>query len=101
MLEMASATEDRETFYSPLPGNRAGSDDEDEVEPITPPPPPQYPRALELVRSVLREESTEDGYDRKTCDWKECRDTVCDANSGCCEDGWSSDCVDDAHELCY
>ena len=59
---MASATEDRETFYSPLPGNRAGSDDEDEVEPITPPPPPQYPRALELVRSVLREESTEDGF---------------------------------------
>ena len=31
MLEMASATEDRETFYSPLPGNRAGSDDEDEA----------------------------------------------------------------------
>ena len=31
MLEMASATEDRETFYSPLPGNRAGSDEEDEA----------------------------------------------------------------------
>ena len=61
MLEMASATEDRETFYSPLPGNRAGSDD-DEPEPITPPPPPQYPRALELVRSVLREETSEDGF---------------------------------------
>ena len=62
MLEMASAPEDRETFYSPLPGNRAGSDDEDEAEPVTPPPPPQYPRALEVLRSVLREESTEDGF---------------------------------------
>ena len=45
--------------------------------------------------------SDRDGYDRKTCDWKECRDKVCGANSGCCEDGWTSGCVDDAHELCY
>ena len=45
-LELSSmaATEDRETFYSPLPGNRAGSDDEDETEPVTPPPPSRYPR---------------------------------------------------------
>ena len=50
---MASANnEDRETFYSPLPGNRAGSDDEDEVEPITPPPPPRFPTTLELVRTI-------------------------------------------------
>ena len=54
-------TEDRETFYSPLPGNRNGSDDEAE-EPETPPPPPRFPTTLELVRSVLREESTEDGF---------------------------------------
>ena len=57
----SSNNEDRETFYSPLPGNRAGSDDEDEAEPVTPPP-PRFPTTLELVRSVLREESTEDGF---------------------------------------
>ena len=58
----SAANEDRETFYSPLPGNRAGSDDEDEVEPITPPPPPRFPTTLELVRTILREETSEDGF---------------------------------------
>ena len=58
----ATNNEDRETFYSPLPGNRAGSDDEDEVEPITPPPPPRFPTTLELVRTILREETSEDGF---------------------------------------
>ena len=56
-----ASTEDHETFYSPLPGNRNGSDDE-ENEPETPPPPTQYPRALELVRTILREETSEDGF---------------------------------------
>ena len=59
---MTSTNEDRETFYSPLPGNRAGSDDEDETEPITPPPPPRFPNTLEIIQSALREETSEDGF---------------------------------------
>ena len=52
-------------------------------------------------------ESTKSGlhdYNRDGCDWSECRNKVCAPDPdehGCCVDGWSPDCVESAHELCY
>ena len=56
------ASQPRDTFYSPLPGHRDGSDDEEDAPPAPPAPPRRFPRARYLIRRALHEETNEEGF---------------------------------------